>query len=78
MLAILLRDVGGGGPQFPLAVVFWVLFAFWIILGFVWYWPRVGVAATGPRWYGPGVHGMLTLFIFLLGWGLWGLPGIGR
>lgn len=65
------------GPQFKLGWVFWVLFALWIILGFVWYLPRANAPAPGP-WYGWGSHGMISLFIFLLGWGQWGLPGIGR
>lgn len=74
LLALLILT--GSGPQFPLAVVFWVVFALWILLGFLWYWPRAGVTA-GP-WYGWGSHGMITLFIFLLGVGVFGLPGISR
>jgi hypothetical protein len=64
------------GAQFSLAWIFWFLFFLWIILGFLWYWPRAGVVSL--PWYGWGTHGMITLFIFLLGWGAFGLPGIGR
>lgn len=67
--------VGGSGPQFQLAWVFWVLFLLWFFLGFFWYWPRAGVT-PGP-FHSWGSHGMITLFIFLLGWGVFGLPGIG-
>lgn len=66
--------IGGNGPQFALPWVFWVAFAVWIIFGFRWYWPRSG-ATPGP-WYGWGSHGMITLFIFLLGWAQFGLPGV--
>lgn len=75
-MTILLLALAGDGPQFQLAWIFWVLFAIWVFLGFAWYYPRTGVA-PGP-WHGWGSHGMITLFIFLLGWGEFGLPGIGR
>lgn len=77
MNTLLASIVGGNGPQFALASVFWVAFALWIILGFVWYWPRA-TPVPGPWGWGWGNHGMITVFIFLLGWGEFGLPGIGR
>lgn len=62
------------GPQFQIGWVFWVLFIIWVFLGFVWYWPRTGIVVSG--WNGWGNHAMITLFIFLLGIGTFGLPGI--
>jgi len=75
LLLLLINNIGGNGPQFALPWIFWVAFALWIFLGFRWYWR--GDGAPG-RWIGPGNHAMITLFIFLLGWGIFGLPGIGR
>ena len=68
MLFLLLRE---GGGQMSIGFVFWLLMLLWLILGFVWYWPR-GAAAPGY----PVIGGHLLIFVlfFILGWATFGFP----
>lgn len=69
---IYLLLVGGNGPQFQLGWIFWVFMAFLLFLGFWW---NYGQPNYRRYW---GYHGAVWFCIFLLGWGIFGLPGIGR
>lgn len=44
-LIALVRESGG---QMSIGFVFWLLMLLWLILGFVWYWPRGGAVPGYP------------------------------
>lgn len=70
MLNLLLL-IGGNGPQFQLGWVFWIFMVVLLLGGF--WWNR----EPPYRRYLP-YHAAIWFCIFLLGWGVFGLPGIGR
>lgn len=60
------------GGQFTIGFVFWLLMLLWLILGFVWYWPR---GAPPPTAY-PAIGGHVLIFVLflLLGIAIFGFP----
>lgn len=66
-LALLLRE---GGGQFSIGFVFWLLMLLWVVLGFVWYWPRGGATAYPMA----GGHVLIFVLFFILGWAVFGFP----
>jgi hypothetical protein len=67
LMLILLRE---GGGQMSIGFVFWLLMLLWLILGFVWYWPR-GTPTAYPM---VGGHVLIFVLFFILGWATFGFP----
>ena len=51
--------------------IFWLIMLLWIILGFVWYWPRGGAGAVYPN---IGGHFLIFILFLLLGLATFGFP----
>ena len=59
------------GAVMSIAFVFWLIMLLWLILGFVWYWPRGGAAPGYPL---IGGHMLIFVLFLLLGLAVFGFP----
>lgn len=67
VLLFLLAEHGG---QMSIGFVFYLLMLLWLILGFVWYWPR----NAPPAYPVIGGHFLIFVLFLLLGIATFGFP----